>query len=167
MIVAVVAITVWFTACVNSEEVTAPNTTGNSTIATEKSTTTATTGWSQFTHVPQGILDEADNVWGSVPPAVTIAFSYNGVDLEDGWNFSVWAPGVRCDVGEETPYYNRGFLTTDEGFVFLEEDDLCDLESFVLDNRQGGWFDYVCGPDSRNVAYNGDPVFVYVRLWCE
>jgi len=127
-----------------------------------------------FANVPEEVVRKAQEVYGhdELPP-VTIAFSYSGGDnniiLEEGWTYSFWkTPGQGCEVGENSDYSDgRGMLKTIDGFTFLEQEDLCGFGTSGIDNRQGGWFDYVCGPNDISFDYQGNAVFVYVHLWCE
>jgi hypothetical protein len=127
-----------------------------------------------FPNVPQEVVDRAISEYGTGSlPAVTIALTYTRGDtnivLEDGWSFYNYSsPQPDCFIGDSIDYQGgQGMLTTENGFVFLEHDALCGQGTYILDNRQGGWFDYVCGPDSFRFDYYGSPVFVLVRLWCE
>ncbi len=127
-----------------------------------------------FPNIPQEVVDKAILEYGTgLLPAVTIALTYSRGDtnivLEDGWSFYNYSsPQPDCLIGDNIDYQGgQGMLTTENGFVFLEHDDLCGLGTYIMDNRQGGWFDYVCGPDSFRFNYLGSPVFVLVRLWCE
>lgn len=128
-----------------------------------------------FPNVPQSILDQARNTYGTTAPAVTIAFTYNNSTLEDDWSFVIYqAPEQGCFPGEGGDYevygqYQGGGLGYQaiDGFVFFEENEMCGNGIYQIDNRQGGWFDYVCGPGGVSFDYQGEPVFVLVRLWCE
>lgn len=127
-----------------------------------------------FPNVPQEVVDKAILEYGTDSlPAVTIALTYTRGDtnivLEDGWSFYNYSsPQSDCFIGDNIDYQGgQGMLTTENGFVFIESSALCGEGTYIMDNRQGGWFDYVCGPDSFRFDYQGDPVFVLVRLWCE
>jgi len=174
-LIATVAGLVAFAACTDQEV--APTTSEN-TLEVENKTVdnsrNASPDWDRFTHVPQVIRDKAQAAWqGQELPAVTFAFSYGNDRLEEGWKVSVYSPTNTCVVGEPNPYweyypdYNYGYVTTQNGFVFLDEGELCGDGQYEIDNRQGGWFDYVCGPQGRGFNYQGEPLFVFVRLWCE
>jgi hypothetical protein len=90
--------------------------------------------------------------------------------LEAGWSFGLTAAdggAAGCTVGAASSYLERDRLVARDGFVFLREEELCGRGTYQLDNRQGGWFDHVCGPIARTFRYEGEPVLVFVQLWCE
>ncbi len=136
---------------------------------------TATQPDYNFPNVPEELVERARKTYAAADlslPAVTIAFSYTrgekDIELEEGWHYTFWNTPVQdCYVGEGSKYEEQGSLKTIDGFTFLEEEDLCGYGVYGIDNRQGGWFDYVCGPHDISFEYNGKEVFVYVRLWCE
>lgn len=129
------------------------------------------------TSIPQEVIDAAIIAYGNdTLPAVTIALTYSrgdsAINLEDDWTYTPYSsPDPNCTPGEDSPYYvdyyRTTMLTTIDGFTFLEENDLCGFGNYYFDNRQGGWFDYVCGPQGFSVDYQGTPVIKLVRLWCE
>jgi hypothetical protein len=131
----------------------------------------------EFPNIPQELVNKAIQAYnGEDLPAVTIAITYSygnsNIDLETGWKLYHYStPEPDCLLGEDLGYQGGNVLITNEdGFIFIEEEDLCGVGKYILDNRQGyegGWFDYVCGPSSINFDYNGEPVFVLLRLWCE
>ncbi len=83
-------------------------------------------------------------------PRLTVAFAYPGTPLEAGWTFA---------IGDDF------FSTNPEGFFFLED---IAPGTYWLDNRQGGWFDYVCGPQSESITIEATgSQLVFVELWCE
>jgi len=102
--------------------------------------------------VPDSIVRQAHEAYDSCElPRLTIAFAYPNQPLETGWSF--WL--------NQTSY-----STNQDGFVFIEE---LPAGAYLLDNRQGGWFDYVCGPDAETIELSDDTQahFVFVQLWCE
>ena len=130
--------------------------------------------WDIFTNVPASVRESAEVAWlGEELPALTIAFTFGTSGTKEGWEFSVYDPRDRsCKVGENSPFlitdrqsYHQ--FETRNGFVFLEEDELCGNRAYTLDNRQDQLFDAFCGPDGRTINYQGQPLFVYVRMWCE
>jgi len=153
-----------FTACEDQSAVEPVEVTAEK-VTNAEATNSATT---EFPNVPQEVVDKAKEVYGDEElPALTIAFTYTrgntNIDLEDEWSYSVYStPDQGCDVDG---YY--GYLSTVDGFTFLEERELCGEGSYLIDNRQGGWFDYVCGPGSFTIDYQGEPMIKLVRLWCE
>lgn len=122
--------------------------------------------------IPDEVYESAIDAYGRDElPAVTIAFTYTrgdeDIDLED-WSFYVYETPEGCTITEgDGQQQYPGYLETVDGFVFLESDDLCGDGTYYFDNRQGGWFDYVCGPQGFSLDYSGESVFVLVRLWCE
>lgn len=130
-----------------------------------------------FPNVPQEVIDKAIQAYNGIGlPAITIAITYSrgnsNISLETGWKFySYSTPVPDCFLGEDLGYQSGNVLiTNDDGFVFIEEEELCGIGNYIMDNRQGrdgGWFDYVCGPSGFSFDYTGEPVFVLVRLWCE
>jgi len=128
-----------------------------------------------FENVPQSILEEARSVYGNVAPAVTIAFTYDRNTLEQDWSFAIYStPEQGCSPGEGGDYDTNGQYRGSgstyqaiDGFVFFEENELCGQGQYGIDNRQGGWFDYVCGPQDVGFNYHGESLFLLVHLWCE
>ncbi|MGB3467465.1 MAG: hypothetical protein WBA74_19425 [Cyclobacteriaceae bacterium] len=127
-----------------------------------------------FDGIPQSILDEARSTYGNVAPAVTIAFTYNNSTLQQNWSFGIFSsPQQGCFPGEGGDYEVQGqyqggtSYQAIDGFVFFEADEMCGNGTYQIDNRQGGWFDYVCGPQGKSFNYQGESIFVLVNLWCE
>ncbi|UII19668.1 hypothetical protein [Fulvivirga ligni] len=156
----------FFTACEDSqkEEMQSVNTLEkqetNARVATQSS-------------VPQEVVDAAIAAYGDDElPAMTIAFTYTrgdvNISLEEDWVLNVYSTPEGCTIteGDGRRYY-PGYMETSNGFFFIEEDDLCGEGLYEFDNRQGGWFDYVCGPHGVTVDYQGESVIKLVRLWCE
>jgi hypothetical protein len=131
----------------------------------------------EFPYVPQELVSKAIQAYnGESLPAITIAITYSSgntnINLEKGWKlYNYSTPSPDCLLGDDLGYQGGNVLITNEnGFIFIDEENLCGIGNYILDNRQGsegGWFDYVCGPSSINFDYNGEPVFLLVRLWCE
>ncbi|WP_306350249.1 hypothetical protein [Flavobacterium sp. '19STA2R22 D10 B1'] len=128
------------------------------------------TGWDVFTDIPEGIREKARIAWGSdTPPAIIIAFTSDNVNLEEGWGFDIIdTPDPTCMIAGYQDQNQFHTLKTENGFVFLEEGDICGEGVYSLDNTQGGWYDHVCGPTGIwQFTYSGEPIFMLTKYWCE
>lgn len=100
--------------------------------------------------VPDTIVYQAQEAYGSCNlPSLTIAFSFDNETLETDWGFTL-----------EDSYYSTG----ESGLVFIEA---IEVGNYLLDNRQGGWFDHVCGPQAETLTITEGSNFAYIQLWCE
>ncbi len=160
-----------FTACENQEQLK----TEKQEIADKKGTSKPIITY-HFDDVPDEVVKKAQKAYGKdLLPAVVIAFTETRGDkniiLEEGWNYSIYrTPDPDCEVESSLYDERQGYMlsTGDNGFTFIEEQELCSYGTYAVDNRQGGWFDYVCGPDGFDFEYEKDKTtFVLVRLWCE
>ncbi|UII29716.1 hypothetical protein LVD17_15560 [Fulvivirga ulvae] len=165
------AVAFYFTACEDTNEA---NPQPEAKTETEEASKSDANGRvAQNSAVPQEVVELAKDVYGSdTLPALTVAFTYtrgdSNINLEDEWSFYVYdTPESGCVLGEGDGRHYPGYLSTENGFAFVEAEDMCGFGTYDVDNRQGGWFDYVCGPSGFSFDYNGESVFVLVRLWCE
>lgn len=118
-----------------------------------------------FPGVAPDLIDSARASYrGEGVPAVILYAHESGTPKS---SFNADLIGEDCDLPTSDRQGPGAYATNGSGFIFLTAEELCGNGEYTLDLRQGGEFDYFCGPGSQEFSYEGSPVWVDINVWCE